>query len=73
VSGQSCVKLSSLDAALAWIDAAVHPLEEEDAPLRQCGRGFFAALTRRRLQRGVFRSLVDLQAAINPLPRRAQP
>jgi transposase len=27
--------------------------------------GFFAALTRRRLQRGVFRSLVDLQAAIN--------
>jgi molybdopterin molybdotransferase len=33
VSGQSCVKLSSLDAALAWIDAAVDPLEEEDAPL----------------------------------------
>ena len=27
--------------------------------------GFFARLTRRRLQRGVFRSLVDLQAAIN--------
>ena len=27
--------------------------------------GFFAKLTRRRLQRGVFRSLVDLQAAIN--------
>jgi transposase len=26
---------------------------------------FFAALTRRRLQRGAFRSLVDLQAAIN--------
>ena len=26
---------------------------------------FFATLTRRRLQRGVFRSLVDLQAAIN--------
>jgi len=26
---------------------------------------FFASLTRRRLQRGVFRSLVDLQAAIN--------
>jgi molybdopterin molybdotransferase len=33
VSGQNCVKLSSLDAALAWIDASVHPLEEEDAPL----------------------------------------
>jgi transposase len=27
--------------------------------------GFFAKLTRRRLQRGVFRSLVELQAAIN--------
>jgi transposase len=27
--------------------------------------GFFATLTRRRLQRGVFRSLIDLQAAIN--------
>ena len=27
--------------------------------------GFFATLTRRRLKRGVFRSLVDLQAAIN--------
>ena len=26
---------------------------------------FFATLTRRRLQRGAFRSLVDLQAAIN--------
>jgi transposase len=27
--------------------------------------GFFAVLTRRRLKRGVFRSVVDLQAAIN--------
>jgi transposase len=27
--------------------------------------GFFAKLTKRRLQRGVFHSLVDLQAAIN--------
>ena len=27
--------------------------------------GFFARLTRRRLKRGVFRSLVDLQVAIN--------
>jgi hypothetical protein len=33
---------------------------------------FFAELTRRRLQRGVFRSLVDLQAD-QPLPRRTQP
>ena len=29
--------------------------------------GFFAKLTRRRLKRGVFRSIVDLQAAINRL------
>jgi len=27
--------------------------------------GFFAKLTRRRLQRGVFRSIDDLKAAIN--------
>ena len=27
--------------------------------------GFFAKLTRRRLKRGVFRSIVDLQTAIN--------
>ncbi|MBT5930471.1 MAG: IS630 family transposase, partial [Rhodobacteraceae bacterium] len=27
-------------------------------------QGFFANLTRRRLKRGVFRSLIDLQAAI---------
>jgi len=31
--------------------------------------GFFAKLTKRRLKRGVFRSVTDLQAA----PRRAQP
>ena len=30
---------------------------------------FFSALTRRRLRRGVFKSIVDLQAAINPLRR----
>jgi hypothetical protein len=35
--------------------------------LAQCGRGFFATLTKRRLKRGVFRSVVDLQAAINRL------
>ena len=46
--------------------------------------GFFAILTRRRLQNGVFRSVVDLQAAINrfigehnqppkPFIRRADP
>jgi len=34
--------------------------------------GFFATLTKRRLKRGVFQSVVDLQAAIQPLPRRSQ-
>jgi DDE superfamily endonuclease len=34
--------------------------------------GFFAKLTRRRLKRGVFCSVVDLQAAIQPVPRRDQ-
>ena len=34
---------------------------------------FFATLTRRRLQRGAFHSLVDLQAAINRYLDRAQP
>ena len=38
--------------------------------------GFFAKLSRRRLQRGVFRSVVDLQAAIivsspKPMPTRS--
>jgi DDE superfamily endonuclease len=35
--------------------------------------GFFATLTRRRLQRGAFRSLVDLQAGDQSLSRRTQP
>jgi hypothetical protein len=33
--------------------------------LAQRGRGFFAKLTLRRLKRGVFRSVLDLQVAIN--------
>jgi hypothetical protein len=33
--------------------------------LAQCGRGLLARLSRRRLKRGVFRSVVDLQATIN--------
>src|SRR5512147_2305309 len=35
------------------------------APDVNAVEGFFAKLTRRRLKRGVFRSIVDLQAAIN--------
>jgi hypothetical protein len=33
--------------------------------------GFFAKLTRRRLKRGTFRSIVELQAAINRFLREA--
>ncbi|MGI8569795.1 MAG: transposase, partial [Methylocella sp.] len=35
------------------------------APWLNAVEGFFAKLTRRRLKRGVFRSVTDLQAAIN--------
>ena len=35
--------------------------------------GFFAKLTNRRLKRGVFTSIVDLQADHQPLRRRDQP
>src|SRR4030088_2116224 len=35
--------------------------------------GFFSKLTRQRIRRGVFRSIVDLQADHQPLPGRAQP
>ena len=41
----------------SWIDAV---------------EGFFSALTRRRLQRGAFTSVADLQAAITRLHPRAQ-
>jgi hypothetical protein len=41
------------------------PLHADFVLLAQCGRGFFAKLTKRRLKRGVFRSVADLQAAIN--------
>jgi molybdopterin molybdotransferase len=35
MSGPYRVGLSSVEAALAWVDAAVHPLGTEDAPLRE--------------------------------------
>lgn len=38
------------DLCISWLNAV---------------EGFFAKLTRRRLKRGVFRSVVDLQVAIN--------
>src|SRR6476619_1384602 len=53
---------------LAWL--ARHPrwtfhFTPTSCPWLNAVEGFFATLTRRRLQRGVFHSLVDLQAAIN--------
>jgi hypothetical protein len=44
----------------------VGPASSLDVPLHPTSvEGFFAKLTRRRLKRGVFRSVVDLQVAIN--------
>jgi transposase len=53
---------------LAWLDR--HPrfvfhYTPTSASWLNAVEGFFAKLTKRRLKRGVFRSLVDLQAAIN--------
>ena len=52
----------------AWLDR--HPrfvfhYTPTSASWLNAVEGFFAKLTRRRLKRGVFCSLVDLQAAIN--------
>ena len=52
----------------AWLDR--HPrftfhYTPKSASWLNAVEGFFAKLTKRRLKRGVFRSLVDLQAAIN--------
>jgi hypothetical protein len=41
------------------------PLHAHLGLLAQRGRDLLSALTRKRLKRGAFRSLVDLQAAIN--------
>jgi hypothetical protein len=41
------------------------PLHPDLASWLNAVEGFFAKLTRRRLKRGVFRSVVDLQVAIN--------
>ena len=52
----------------AWLDR--HPrwtfhFTPTSASWLNAVEGFFAKLTKRRLKRGVFRSIVDLQAAIN--------
>jgi hypothetical protein len=41
------------------------PLHPASASWLNAVAGFFATLSKRRLKRGVFRSVVDLQAAIN--------
>ena len=53
---------------MAWLDR--HPrwvfhFTPTSASWLNAVEGFFAKLTKRRLQRGVFHSLVSLQAAIN--------
>jgi transposase len=52
----------------AWLDRhprLVFPLHADLGSWLNAVEGFFAKLTKRRLKRGVFRSVVDLQAAIN--------
>ncbi len=46
----------------SWLNA---PLVHVNMHCRAVVEGFFAKLAKRRLKRGVFHSLVDLQAAIN--------
>ena len=54
---------------MAWLGSppALRPSTSPRPPASWLNavEGFFAKLTNRRLKRGVFRSLVDLQAAIN--------
>ena len=60
--------LPQASKVLRWLDR--HPRFVFHFPPTSCSRlnaaeTFFCRLTRRRLRRGVFRSIVDLQAAIN--------
>jgi hypothetical protein len=51
---------------MAHASSAFHlSLHPDIGLLAQCLGGFFAILTKRRLKRGVFTGIVDLQAAIN--------
>jgi transposase len=52
----------------AWLEQHprwTFPFTPTSASWRNAVEGFFAKLTRRRIRNGVFRSVVDLQAAIN--------
>ena len=52
---------AQMACATSPLDVPLHP----SASWLNAVEGFFDKLTRRRLKRGVFRSLVDLQVAIN--------
>ena len=59
---------TSIPRFVAWLDR--HPRFVFHFTPTSCSwlnavEGFFAKLTKQRLKRGVFRSVVDLQAAIN--------
>ena len=49
-------------SAASRLDVPLHPTS---ASWLNAVKGFFAKLTRKRLKRGVFRSVVDLQVAVN--------
>ena len=46
----ACLLYTSTPTSASWLNAV---------------EGFFSVITRRRIRRGVFKSVVDLQAAIN--------
>jgi hypothetical protein len=54
---------AQIACAASPLDVPLHP--RPSASWLNAVEGFFAKLTRRRLKRGVFRSHVDLQVAIN--------
>src|SRR5262249_875169 len=61
-------KHSKVKAWLAPPPPLLFPLTPPSRSRLHPVQGFFAKLTRRHLKRGVFRSLVELQAAINRFP-----
>ena len=58
-------KFSSRDSALERHPRWTFHFTPTSASWLNAVEGFFANLTKRRLKRGVFRSVADLQAAIN--------
>jgi hypothetical protein len=64
-SSPNCATSSGVRAWLARHPRRVFHFTPTSASWLNAVEGFFAILTKRRLKCGVFRSLVDLQAAIN--------